>query len=113
MISAYIGGDNMPFGSGPMRFRDGSCRYYGYGPGYGAGYGRGMGYGRGFGPGRGFGYYGPYAYDQEISAEMESQELKEYQAMLKRELEMIGEELKEIEKRLETLENTNSTEEEE
>lgn len=41
----------MPYGSGPMRFRDGSCRFYGYGPGYGAGYGRGMGYGRGFGPG--------------------------------------------------------------
>ncbi|HDP79106.1 MAG TPA: hypothetical protein ENN47_13220 [Mesotoga infera] len=103
----------MPFGSGPMRFRDGSCRYFGYGPGYGAGYGRGMGYGRGFAPGRGFGYYGPYAYDQEISPEMESQELKEYRAMLKRELEMIGEELKEIEKRLEALENTNSPEEEE
>ncbi|PZC52566.1 MULTISPECIES: DUF5320 domain-containing protein [unclassified Mesotoga] len=99
----------MPFGSGPMRFRDGSCRYFGYGPGYG----RGMGYGRGFAPGRGFDYYGPYAYDQEISPEMESQELKEYQAMLKRELEMIGEELKEVEKRLETLENTSSNEEEE
>ncbi len=40
----------MPFGSGPMRFRDGSCRYYGYGPGYGAGYGRGMGYGRDLDP---------------------------------------------------------------
>lgn len=108
----------MPFGSGPMRFRDGSCRYYGYGPGYGAGYergigcGRGMGYGRRFAPGRGFGYYGAYAYDQEISPEMESQELKEYRAMLKRELETLGEELKEIEKRLETLENTGSTEEE-
>jgi len=108
----------MPFGSGPMRFRDGSCRYYGYGPGYGAGYergigcGRGMGYGRRFAPGRGFGYYGAYAYDQEISPEMESQELKEYQAMLKRELETLGEELKEIEKRLGTLENTGSTEEE-
>ncbi|MGC9322404.1 MAG: DUF5320 domain-containing protein [Kosmotogaceae bacterium] len=103
----------MPFGSGPMRFRDGSCRYFGYGPGYRAGYGRGIGYGRGFAPGRGFGYYGPYAFDQDISLEMESQELKEYQAMLKRELEMIGEELKEIEKRLGTLENTSSTEEEE
>jgi len=109
----------MPFGSGPLRFRDGSCRYYGYGPGYGAGYGRGIGYGRGmrygrgFGPGRGFGYYGPYAYDQEVPLEIESRELKEYQAMLKSELEMIGEEIKEVEKRLETLENTNSTEEEE
>jgi len=112
MISAYIGGDYMPYGSGPMRFRDGSCRFYGYGPGYGAGYGRGMGYGRGIGPGRGYGYYGPYDYDVEISPEMERQDLREYQAFLKKELEMINEELREIEKRLETLQNTTSAEEE-
>lgn len=87
----------MPYGFGyGNRFRDGSCRYFGYG----------------YGPRRGFGlarrpgaYAGDPYYDRFATPERERMELKEYREYLNGELELLKQELQEVESRLKNLEN--------
>ena len=90
----------MPYGFGyGNRFRDGSCRFFGYGL-----RGGGIG-GRWPGSARGMGFYGRgFYYDYPVTPEMERVDLQEYRDYLNNELELIRLEIQKIEKRLEDLE---------
>jgi len=98
-----------PMGAGPMTGggrgycgrRTGNMPYYGRGAGRGRGFGRSAAYGRGFGFGRGYGAAAPGYYPMAAGNEL---------GLLRNEADYLKNELEAIQRRIDDLESTSSSE---